>query len=59
MLAEGGFNVMTINQNIPINGYANLTITARYGGKDISFEELTGKIRQLAGVNKVQLLAVQ
>ena len=59
VLAVGGFNVMTINQNIPINGYANLTITARYGGKDISFEELTGKIRQLAGVNKVQLLAVQ
>ena len=59
VLADGGFNVMTINQNIPINGYANLTITARYGGEDISFEELTGKIRQLAGVNKVQLLAVQ
>lgn len=58
-LAAGGFNVLTINQNIPVNGYANVTITARWGGKNVSLEELTGKIRQLAGVNKVQLLAVQ
>ncbi len=58
-LATSGFNVLTINQNIPINGYANVTITARYRGNDVSFEELMGNIRQLAGVNKVQLLAVQ
>ena len=58
-LADRGFNVLTINQNIPVNNYANVTITARYGRKDVSLEEMMGKIRQLAGVNKVQLLAVQ
>lgn len=59
IFAQGGFNVLTINQNIPVNGYANVTITARYGGEDVSFEELAAEIRQLNGVNKVQLLAVQ
>ena len=57
--ADGGYNVLTINQNIPVNGCANVTITARCGGKNMNYEELTGEIRRLDGVNKVQLLAVQ
>ena len=34
-------------------------MSPRYGGEDVSFEELAAEIRQLNGVNKVQLLAVQ
>lgn len=59
VFVDDGFNVMTINQNIPINGYASVTITARYRGNDVSFEALTAKMRLIDGVNKVQLLAVQ
>lgn len=57
--ADGGYNVLTINQNIPVNGCANVTVTARSGKKNMDYEKLAGEIRRLDGVNKVQLLAVQ
>lgn len=57
-IAMFGGNVLTINQNIPINNTANVIISARLGS-DASSELMTEKLRQLKGVIKVKLLSVQ
>lgn len=56
-LAKAGANVLTINQNIPINQVAGVTVTARMENTD--FNTLTDKIKHIDGVNTVKLLAVQ
>lgn len=57
-LAEFGCNVLTINQNIPINSIANVTVSAR-AEESLSLETLTDNIKRLDGVNRVELLAMQ
>ncbi len=55
--AAGGVNILTINQSIPINGNAQLTIAADTGGMTLPLEHLIESISDLAGVVKFEILA--
>ena len=58
ILAKMNMNVLTINQNIPINGIANITISFRMGNDEISIDNVVKCLEKVDGVNNVNLLAM-
>ena len=50
-------NVITINQNIPINGLADVTISIETAGMCIGLEEMMEAIREIEGVRRQEILA--
>lgn len=57
-LARKGISILTINQNIPVNGIANITISLRISNAGVSIDEIIDELREIHGVNKVHLLAM-
>ena len=57
-LARNGISILTINQNIPVNGIANITISLRISNAGVSIDEIINELREIHGVNKVHLLAM-
>ena len=57
LFARFGANILTINQNIPINGQAGITISARTGEMRASVEHLINKALEIPGVIKFEILA--
>lgn len=57
IFTESGANILTINQSIPINSTAAVTISAETAGLEMSIEELTASIEGLQGVLKVEIMA--
>ena len=57
IFAESGANILTINQSLPINGTAIVTITAETSGMGISPEEFFEKVKSVSGVIKIDALA--
>ena len=55
VLAEGRVNILTINQTIPINHIANVTVTLETRSSDIS--DIMGKLRELSGITALKILA--
>ena len=55
VLAQGGVNILTINQTIPINHIANITITVDTRSSDIS--EIMGKLQLISGISALKILA--
>lgn len=58
VLADGNMNVLTINQNIPVNGVANITISLRINDVSSDLDDMMIKLKKIDGVNKVHLLAM-
>lgn len=58
VLASGNMSVLTINQNIPVNGVANITISLRVNGVSTNLEDVIEGLKKINGVNKVHLLAM-
>jgi chorismate mutase len=56
-LAGTGVNVLTINQNLPVNSCAVVTITAETSRLEGSMEELLRACKEAAGVVKCEILA--
>lgn len=52
-------NILTINQNIPINNMANVVISLDINHMNISVEEMMDKIRQIKDTSKVRLIAIE
>ena len=50
-------NVLTINQNIPSQGLANVTISFETGALIKNIEELIKSINDKDGVQKVEIIA--
>jgi len=50
-------NILTINQNIPVNGVAVVTITAETSALQRPLEEVLGEISRSRGVIKCEILA--
>jgi len=59
LLAKFNTNVLTINQNIPVNGIANVTISIETGNMTADYEELVRELKKIKGVNKVTVLAMK
>lgn len=58
IFAKSKISVLTINQNIPINGVANITISLRIDDITVNMEKIIDKLKKIRGVNKVHLLAM-
>lgn len=59
ILAEAKANILTINQDIPINKIANLSITFDMSNMDINVAELITQLEGKTGVVKVELIAME
>ena len=59
LITSAHCNIMTINQNIPIHGKANVTISIDISDMLISPAELTEKLAALKGVSRTALLALE
>ena len=57
VLAAARANVLTINQNIPVNSVANVTITFRSADMNIGLGELLNELRVLEGVRSAEVIA--
>ena len=55
--AASGANILTINQSIPTNGCAAVTISAETGQMSETLEQLIGDVTALDGVLKFEILA--
>jgi len=56
-IAEAGANILTINQNIPINRIANVTISIETDAMQSDLPNLISKIENLDGVHKFKIIA--
>jgi chorismate mutase len=57
VFAGWGANVLTINQTIPTNGCAAVTVTAETNSLSLPLEEVEDALRQTVGVVKCEILA--
>ena len=57
IMAKYNVNVITINQNVPINNVANVTITVDTFDLKIKIEDLIKKIAATEGVKKVDIIS--
>lgn len=55
-VASTGCNVLTINQTIPLQGRANITLALNVENMEVDIEELLKRVRQLEFVEKVEVL---
>ena len=55
---EGG-NILTINQGIPINDVANLSITMDISSMHKNFKVFLDEVKMIDGVDKVELIAIE
>ena len=57
VFASSGANILTINQSIPTNGCAAVTISAETSGMEKSLAQLSGDVSSLENVIKFEILA--
>lgn len=57
-IADKKGNVLTINQNIPINNIANVTVTFDISEFEDNFDEFLKEIEGIEGVNLLSLVAM-
>lgn len=55
--ATSGANILTINQSIPTNGCAPVTISAQTTGLQIPVEQLLQELNRLSGVIRADMIA--
>ena len=58
IIASCGASVLTINQNLPINGKAHLVISLDLTDAKCSAEEIASKISYLKGTSNTRLISV-
>ena len=57
IFAQFGANILTINQTIPTNGCASVTISAETNGVEQGAEALLRTLARMDGVLKAEILA--
>ena len=57
LFAGSGANILTINQGIPINGCAVVTVNAETSGREGSLQELLARLNGAEGVLRGEILA--
>ncbi|WP_413374547.1 ACT domain-containing protein [Alkalihalobacillus sp. 1P02AB] len=56
LIANSGANILTINQSIPLQGRAHITLSINTSSMKIDLNELKAKIEDLEAVEKVELV---
>ncbi|MCT4618537.1 MAG: ACT domain-containing protein [Marinisporobacter sp.] len=59
IMADCNVNILTINQDIPINGIANVSITFDISEANMEIDEILDKLRDQQGTSKVELIAME
>lgn len=54
---EMGANILTVNQNIPIDSVATVTITIRFDSESLGSRDLKAKLSDINGVVDIKLIA--
>lgn len=57
IFADSGANILTINQTIPTNGCAGVTVSAETGEMTESLEQMVARVSAADGVLKFEILA--
>lgn len=57
VIANGGANILTINQTIPINNIANVTITVETDRNNNEAVEFVQKLEKISGVHTLKIIA--
>lgn len=57
VLAQACVSVLTINQNIPVNNSANITISFRTEGMNKTVGALLKKLKAIEGVKRLEIIA--
>lgn len=57
VLAAARTSVLTINQNIPVNHLASITISLRIGEMTMRMDQLIKKLRSVSGVQKLEIIS--
>lgn len=57
LFSKSGGNILTINQSIPTNGCAAVTISAKISAAEMNLDTLLDAVCALSGVLKCQILA--
>lgn len=52
-------NIITINQNIPINDVASVTISMDISEMDIEIDKFIEKLSSLEGISKIELVSME
>ena len=58
-ISETGGDILTINQGIPLNGYANLSITIDLSCVDGDIKTLTDGLSNLKNIEKVEFIGME
>ena len=58
-ISEKGGDILTINQGIPLNGYANLSITIDLSTVDCDIKTLTNGLLSIKNVEKVEFVGME
>lgn len=58
-ISKANANILTINQNIPINNMANVVISLDISNMNISVDEMMNKIRYFKDTSKEKLIAIE
>ena len=59
VLANAGCNILTINQNIPVNGIAGITITIQTENMNTDINSVMEQFGTLSGVRTMDIIARQ
>lgn len=59
LLSEYGANILTIDQSIPINNSAYVSITIDISSVSIDIYEILNKVSQVEGVEKTEFVAME
>jgi chorismate mutase len=51
-------NILTINQDIPINNVANVSITFDISDMEISIEEMLHNLEEIEGIERLELIGI-
>ena len=57
ILAKANCNILTINQNIPINGLANITISIQNESDNFEVERFLKRFEKIEGIKSMHILA--
>ncbi len=57
VMAEANCNILTINQNIPVNGIANITISIQNDEDSFRVEDFMEKLERIKGIRNIHVMA--
>ena len=57
VFADSGANILTINQSIPVNGVASVTVSASTEDMRMGMDSLIDRARGMQGVTKIEIIA--